>query len=269
MLVQTLRSIVFYVVFFIITAVIATSVGLMSKITPNRKDLGLKLGLFWGSSTLFALRWIVGVRTEVTGTENIPAGACIFGSKHQSDWDIYALLPYAQNPAYVAKQELLNIPVFGWAAAWINTIGVDRKRGKEAFSHMLEQAKDRLAEGCRVIIYPEGTRRKPFAEPAYKSGLSRLYVALDAPVVPVALTSGLYWPRNSLVLWPGTARAHFLPAIPAGLSQEEFQEQLILSIETKTNEMLLEDAEKGLSRPINAEMRANIKRMKALRDTAQ
>jgi len=82
-------------------------------------------------------------------------------------------------------------------------------------------------------------------------------------VVPVALTSGLYWGRNSLVLWPGTARAKFLPPIMPGLPAGEFLATLTSAIETETNRMVLEDAREGLARPISPRLREALTRLEA------
>lgn len=263
MIVQAIRSTVFYIVFFLHTAVLAIIVGLMSKLTPNATKLGWALVQYWSNGILFFLRWIVGIRTEVTGAENIPEGGCIIGSKHQSDWDIFALLPDAQKPSFIAKKELLDIPLFGWSARWFHTISVDRKKGKDALPAMMAEAQEAIAKGCRVVIFPEGTRRAPLEEPSYRSGIVKMYTALNVPVVPVALTSGFYWSRNALVLWPGTARAEFLPPIQPGLAPAEFQRQLVAAIETRTNQMALEDVRKGLSRPITPRLRARIAALEA------
>ncbi|MCD7061293.1 lysophospholipid acyltransferase family protein [Pelagibacterium xiamenense] len=258
MIVQAIRSTLFYIVFFVHTIPLAIIVGLMAKLTPGLKAQGWAIGQYWVHANLFFLRWIVGIRTEVTGGENIPEGGCIIAAKHQSDWDIYALVPQTSQPAFIAKKELLDIPLFGWAARWINTIPVDRKKGKDALPDMMATAADSLERGCQVIIFPEGTRRPALAEPAYRSGVTKMYAALDVPVVPVALTSGLYWGRNSLVLWPGTARAHILPAIMPGLPPAEFQKLLIETIERETERMVLEDVHKGIARPISPRLRHRI-----------
>lgn len=267
MIVQALRSAAFYAVFFLHTIPLAILVGLMAKLTPGWRPAGWRIAQYWNSANLFFLRWIVGIRTKVTGAENIPAGGCIIGSKHQSDWDIFAILPHVGDPAFIAKKELLDIPLFGWAARWINTIPVDRKKGKDALPEMMEHARGALARGCRVIIFPEGTRRAPLDVPAYRSGIARMYAALDVPVVPVALTSGLYWGRNSLILWPGTARAKFLEPILPGLAPDVFLETLIARIEAETDAMVLEDARKGLARPISPRLRARLDALEAAERT--
>lgn len=263
MIVQAIRSTVFYIVFFVHTAVLAIIVGLMAKLTPNATKAGWALVQYWSNGILFFLRWIVGIKTEVTGAENIPEGGCIIGSKHQSDWDIFALLPDAKKPAFIAKKELLDIPLFGWSARWFYTISVDRKKGKDALPAMMREAEQAIAQECRVIIFPEGTRRAPLEDPAYRSGIAKMYAALDVPVVPVALTSGFYWGRNALVLWPGTARAEFLPPIMPGLAPDAFLRQLVDAIETRSNQMALEDVRKGLSRPISPRLRARIAALEA------
>lgn len=263
MIVQAIRSAVFYALYFLHTMPLAIVMGLMAKIAPQLKPIGRGIAQYWGDSNLFFLRWVVGIRTVVTGQENIPQEGCIIGAKHQSDWDIFAILPYVDEPAFIAKKELLDIPFFGWCARWINTVPVDRKKGKEAMPLMLEHARGSVAQGHKVIIFPEGTRRAPLDVPAYRSGIVKLYMALNVPVVPVALTSGLYWGRNSPVLWPGTARAKFLEPIPPGLPAEEFQRTLIDRIETETNKMILEDVRKGLARPISPRLRARLAEVEA------
>lgn len=263
MVVQAIRSAVFYLLFFVHTFILAVILGLMAKLTPGLKSAGWAIAQYWNGSNLFLLRWVVGIRTVVTGAENIPAGGCIIGAKHQSDWDIFAILPHVGHPAFIAKKELLDIPLFGWAARWIDTISVDRKKGKDALPAMMEEARGAIERGCRVIIFPEGTRRAPLDVPSYRSGIVRMYLALDVPVVPVALTSGLYWGRNSPILWPGTARAKFLEPIMPGLTGEEFLKTLIERIETETDAMVLEDARKGLARPISPRLRARISELEA------
>ena len=66
----------------------------------------------------------------------------------------------------------------------------------------------------QLIIYPEGTRRAPGDEPAYKYGIVEIYAQLGVPVVPVAHVAGLYWPRRKFLRYPGTIKARFLPPIP-------------------------------------------------------
>ncbi len=250
MVLQALRSLVFYALFLGQTVILALILGTYALFVRHRTIFGWRIGQYWGNSNLFFLRWIVGVRTRVTGGENMPAGPCIIASKHQSDWDIFAILPFTTRPAFIAKKELMRIPFFGWAASSIDTIEIDRSLGAEAIPRMLQSARAALDRGCQIVIFPEGTRKQPLAPPDYRQGIVRMYEALNVPVVPVALNSGLCWSRNSLILWPGTATARFLPPIPPGLPPEVFRARLIAAIEDNTNDLIRKAVEDGLSRPI-------------------
>jgi 1-acyl-sn-glycerol-3-phosphate acyltransferase len=258
---QALRSLLFYVVFYVQTAVLAIMVAITG--LWGRTRIGWALALYWVHSNLFFLRWLAGIRTDVQGTENIPDGPCIIASKHMSDWDIFALLPGARRPAFIAKKELMDIPFFGRAARAFDTIRLDRSQGGDAIPMMLDDARAALSRGARIIIFPEGTRKAPLDQHDYKYGIVRLYQGLNVPVVPAAVNSGLFWGRHSPLLWRGTARARFLPAIPPGLPPEEFRARLIAAIEGETNTLLLQAYEEGLARPIPDDMFEKFEALKA------
>ncbi|MEO6013464.1 MAG: lysophospholipid acyltransferase family protein, partial [Devosia sp.] len=240
-IVQAVRTALFYLLFLGQTVLLAIIVGLIAIIWRRKTAVSWAIAQYWRNSNVWLLRWVVGVKTAVTGGETIPPGPCIIAAKHQSDWDIFALLPFTDDkPAFIAKRELIDLPFFGWAAKSIDTISIDRKLGAEAIPLMLRDAKAAVARGCRIVIYPEGTRKAPLADPDYRQGITRLYEALNVPVIPVALDSGLYWGRNSLMIWPGTARAKFLRPILPGLSATAFASELKSVIETETTRMIAE-----------------------------
>lgn len=262
MIVQALRSLVFYAFFWVQTVPLAIAVGL-SAMVWGRTRFGWETALYWVRSNLFVLRWAAGIRTVVEGVENIPEGPCILASKHMSDWDIFAILPHTRRPAFIAKRELMDLPFFGQAARSFDTIRVDRSQRGEAIPLMLSDARRAKALGCRIVIFPEGTRKAPGAPPDYRQGVVRLYRDLDLPVVPVALNSGLFWGRNNLILWPGTARLRFLPAIPPGLDAESFMARLVRTIEAETGRLLLEAWDAGLRRPVPAALRERLEAIRA------
>ena len=254
---QAIRSLLFYAFFYGQTVPLAIVIGI-SAILRGRTRFGWALALYWIHSNIAALRLLAGIRTDVEGAENIPPGPCIIASKHMSDWDIFALLPGARKPAFIAKKELMDIPFFGQAARAFDTIRIDRSKGGDAVPAMLADARAALDRGARIIIFPEGTRKAPLDPHDYRYGIVRLYEGLNVPVVPVALNSGLFWGRNSPMLWPGTARARFLPAIPPGLPVEEFRARLIGAIEGETNRLILAAYESGLGRPLSPELRSRL-----------
>ncbi len=261
LIVRAIRSLLFYAFFYVQTVPLAIIVGL-SAIIAGRTAFGWALARYWIHSNTVALRILAGIRTDVAGKENIPDGPCIIASKHMSDWDIFAILPGAGRPGFIAKKELMDIPFFGKAAMAFDTIRIDRSQGGDAIPLMLSDAKGALERGARIIIFPEGTRKAPLQPHDYRYGVVRLYEGLNVPVVPVALNSGLFWGRNSLLLRPGTARARFLPAIPPGLPAEDFRARLTEAIETETNRLIRRADDEGLAEPVAPELRAKLDQLK-------
>ncbi|MBE7245660.1 MAG: 1-acyl-sn-glycerol-3-phosphate acyltransferase, partial [Actinomycetospora chiangmaiensis] len=130
------------------------------------------------------------------------------------------------------------IPLIGWYLSRSGMVAIDRSKGTRAMSLMNAAAGEAIRQGRRLIIFPEGTRRPVGAPPAYKQGLSHLYTALQVPCVPVALNTGLFWSRNSLLRRPGTAVIEFLPPIPPGLPRQEFQALAQERLETASNALV-------------------------------
>ncbi len=263
-LIQAVRTALFYFLFIGQTALVAITIGTIALIS-GRTPLSWGLAVYWCRSSLALLRAITGVRTQVSGSEHIPPGGCIIAAKHQSDWDVFAIFPYTGRPAYIVKKELMNIPFFGWAARSLDCIEVDRKRGAEAIPLMMAQARAAVGRGCRIVIFPEGTRKAPLAKADYRQGIARLYAELNVPVVPVALNSGLFWGRNSLVIWPGTAKAKFLPPIEAGLPPDVFIQRLKKAIETDSDGLIIDAVEQGIARPMDEEFRNKLEARKVER----
>ena len=258
---QALRTAIFYIPYMGQTVVLAVFLGLYVSFVPNPKAFAWRLASYWYKANITLLRRIAGIRTVIEGAENIPAGPLIFASKHQSNWDVFAILAYCDDqPAFIAKRELIDIPFFGWAAKAVNTIPIDRKLGMEAIPRMLDDARAALNRGCRIIIFPEGTRKVPLADPDYRQGIVRMYEALKVPVVPVALNSGLFWGRHA-VMWPGTARAKFLPAILPGLPPAEFAARLKAAIETESTRLVANAVATEPTRPYDARFRARLASM--------
>jgi 1-acyl-sn-glycerol-3-phosphate acyltransferase len=186
------------------------------------------------------LRWIARVRMEVRGLERLPAGGYMVASKHQSAWDTIAPMAFLPDPAVILKKELMNIPLYGQFARKLGMIPVRRDRGAVALREMARDARKRADAGRQIFIFPEGTRRAPGAEPAYKPGVVMLYEALDSSCVPLAVNSGLYWPRRAWRLNPGTVIMEFLEPIPPGLSRDEFRRRLVEATECATARLVRE-----------------------------
>ena len=238
------RSLIFYVVFYVNTAVFLV-VGSPLLLGPRRWAM---VGLAaHAHASMWWMRVICGTRVEVRGRENLPEGAAIIASKHQSAWDTFGLIPLTRDPAMIMKQELLSLPLYGWFSRKFEMIPVRRYLGPTALRQMAREAAKRAGQGRDIVIFPEGTRRPPGAPPDYRPGIVLLYQALGIPCVPVALNSGYFWPRHSIMRQPGTIIVEFLPAIPPGLPRAEFMALLQDRIETATARLFpQEEANRGV-----------------------
>jgi len=192
------------------------------------------LARVWSRATFFGLRVIAGIAWEIRGTP--PAAPVLVASKHMSMWDTLALWLALPAPAIVLKRELLYIPFYGWFLWRGAAIPIDRSAGAGALRKMRARAKAALAGGRQVLIFPEGTRKRPGAAPDYKPGVAALYGQLDVPCIPVALNSGVFW--RGFTKKPGTIVLEFLPAIPPGLARAAFMRRLEDEIETATARLL-------------------------------
>src|SRR5690348_4672428 len=194
----------------------------------------------WGRTNLVLLRVVAGIDYEIRGREKIPKGPLIVASKHQSAWETFALLPLLENPLFILKHELQWIPVFGWLTMKGRMVPVRRGGGSQSLADMVERARKELADNRQLIIFPEGTRRPAGAEPRYKVGVMLLYAAEGVPCVPIALNSGLFWPRRSLRRIPGTVVAEVLDPIEPGMDKDIFFARLQNEIVTATARLIAE-----------------------------
>lgn len=192
----------------------------------------------YARTSLLLLRVVCGIKVEWRGIENIPRGACIIACKHQSAWETFALYAVLRDPAYILKRELMWIPLFGWYTWKAGLIPVNREAGLAALSRMTTRARQELARARQVVIFPEGTRRPPGAEPVYKPGIAYLYSKADVTCVPLALNSGLFWPRRTFMRYPGTLVVEFLDPLPPGLSRDEFLTRVRTGIEEATDRVV-------------------------------
>jgi 1-acyl-sn-glycerol-3-phosphate acyltransferase len=225
------RSVIFNVLFYL--NLIAHLIAAIPTLAMTRHAV-IAVAKNWAHTSTWLLRTICGVKIEFVGREKIPAGPLIVASKHQSLLETFALLPLFADPAFIVKRELMWIPFFGWYIWKAGMIPVNRGARSQALNAMTERARTELGKGRQLIIFPEGTRRAPGAEPAYKYGVVQLYAAIGVPCLPVALNSGVAWRRRSFRRYPGTVRIEILDPIPPGLDKRVFFERLKGEIEETT-----------------------------------
>ena len=208
-----------------------------SFILPRQAALsGMKA---WAWCARFGLRWICGVRTEFRGLENLPEGACLVASKHQSMYDTIMPFLFLRDATFILKRELMFYPIFGWYAWKSEMIPIDRGGSTKTLRKMMKRARKETQRGRQVLIFPEGTRRLPGEPPAYKTGVYALYNELKTvPCAPVALVTGHCWPRKGIRRRPGTIIFEVQPPIEPGLSRKDFMSRLENAIEPASNRLL-------------------------------
>ncbi len=199
-----LRSAIFFFWFALVSAAICI-VFLPALILPRKVTVWMSRR--WSALNFWGLRVIAGVTYEVRGTR--PANGVLVAAKHMSMWDTMALYLVLDDPAVVLKRGLQFIPFYGWYITKAGSIAIDRSGKGSAVRKMLAaKARRALAQGRSILIFPEGTRKKPDAPPDYKPGVAALYNQLGVACVPVALSSGLFW--TGFIKRPG----NIVPRIP-------------------------------------------------------
>lgn len=188
----------------------------------------------WVRATVCLLRTVVGLDWRIEGLERMPAGRVLVACKHQSAWETIAVHLFCPDPAIVLKKELLKLPVFGWYLRRVGMVPIDRSAGASALKLMVASALERSGEGRPVVIFPQGTRVAPGTSHPYHPGVYAIYKALNVPVVPIALNSGLYWARESFMKYPGTVEVRVLDPIEPGLDRKIFMARLEQAIERET-----------------------------------
>jgi len=194
----------------------------------------------WARGVMAMLRVVAGIDIDIRGRENLPHGAFVLAAKHQSAWETMIWHIIVNDPAIVMKKELLSIPLYGWFSTKAGMIPVDRKAGAKALRRMMRAADAAAAMGRPIIIFPEGTRATPDQGLPYQPGTMAFYRHLKLPVIPVALNSGLFWPKDTFIKQPGTIVLEFLAPIAPGLAKADFNSALKSRIEAATTRLVSE-----------------------------
>lgn len=230
-----LRSALFFLSFWIWSAVM--NIGFLPMLAFNKIWI-VRGQTAWTKGTVFLLHYICGLELEIRGREFMPKGAGLIACKHQSVFETMIFHMITKDPAVIMKKELLKIPIYGWYCKKTKMITVDRKGKAAALKAMIAQAKTALSEQRPIIIFPEGTRSGVDETLDYQPGIAALYSQLGVPVHPVALNTGLFWPRKSFICRPGKMVIEFLPPIEAGLKRREFMSELQERIENKSRKLV-------------------------------
>ena len=227
------RSLICNILFFSTLAIMSVfSVFLL----PFPKQIMIKYWHLLAYILSVISEYIAGIKVNLTGVENTKKN-CIFASRHESLWETMYLITVIDDPIFVLKKELINIPFFGAMLKKVGSISIDRSQGGAALIKMAKQVNSAIKEGRSVIIFPEGTRKSPGSKVEIKKGIAMLYRTTKCGVVPVALNSGKFWPKYGFIRHPGTVQVKFLDVIEPGLSIEEFTKLLDTRLNSAMDEI--------------------------------
>ena len=235
-----LRSLVYFTAMVITVVLFGLAIALLGKFLPS--DVSDRMATRWGLVNLWLQKWICGLDFQIDGMENLPTeGPAIVMSKHQSTWETIALRGFLRHDqSWVLKQELMKLPIFGWALRCVKSIPIDRSAGRRAVMKVVAEGKARLAEGRCVIIFPEGTRTAPGSRRKYGLGGGILAERSAEKVFPIAHNAGVFWRRRGVKKYPGKIRVVIGPAIESeGRKASEIVQDVEEWIEARQAELPL------------------------------
>ena len=234
---QLLASLVFTVFLFLWTFCFAIFFVLACLFLPFPKRF--VLARLWGLVLLRALKWTCRLDYRVEGRENLPEGNHIALWKHSSSWETIAMAVVFPRQVWVLKRELLWVPMVGWGIRQLHAIAIDRKSGHSAVGQVIEQGRQRLAEGDWIMIFPEGTRMPLGQTRRYGVSGSLLASECGRLIVPVAHNAGWFWPRRGLMKRKGTIRLIIgPPVVAAGRDVREVNNEVQQWIEATVSRLL-------------------------------
>lgn len=208
---QWFLSFVFTTLLFVDTFLWAVAVLLSA---PFGLDALHATARSWARVHLWLLRVMCGLDYTVEGAENIPReGAHISYWKHSSTWETLAQMLVLPPQSWVLKREIMWIPLIGWATACLKPIAINRAAGHRAVNQVVEQGRQRLAEGLWILLFPEGTRVAPGQTRKYGLSGALLASQTGAKLLPIAHNAGDFWPRRGLLKRRGTIRVVIGPPI--------------------------------------------------------
>jgi 1-acyl-sn-glycerol-3-phosphate acyltransferase len=181
-------------VIFVVTVPAALLIILLGPFDRNGK-YAQKITSWWTKMILT----VGGVVLNVKGLNQIdPQRQYVFMVNHQSNIDIPVLIRSLSGLRlrWIAKRELLWIPLFGWAMWAAKHITVDRSDRFDALGS-LKKANERMKDGVSLVIFPEGTRSTEGELLPFKRGGFLLAVKTGTPIVPVTINgSGAILPKG-------------------------------------------------------------------------
>lgn len=222
-LLAALRSLAFYVLFYGGSTLLVSASALA--VTARPAWLA-EIVRRWGAWHLWCVEKVLGIEVVLEGA--LPEGPVLIAVKHEAFFEAIDTPRLFTHPAVFAKQELFRIPGWGYSALVYGLIPVAREEGAKTLRQMIATAKERVAAGRPLVIFPEGTRVAVGTRPPLQAGFAGLYKLLRLPVVPIAVDSGRLY--QQVIKRPGRITYKVGETIPAGLPREDIEAQVHAAI---------------------------------------
>ncbi len=229
----SLRSSLYFITMIASITLFGLAIATIGLLLPlSARD---RMAAAWGSTNLWLMKMICGLKYRIHGKENLPQHAAIIMCKHQSTWETISLKSIVRpQQSWILKQELMRLPVFGWALAAIPNIPIDRSAGRKAVKQIVERGMQLLEQDRTIIVFPEGTRTAPGEKRKYGIGGGMLAEKSGYPVIPIAHNAGVFWRRRGLKKYPGTIDVVVGEAFdPKGMKASEITSRVENWIETE------------------------------------
>jgi 1-acyl-sn-glycerol-3-phosphate acyltransferase len=222
---QFIKSLTFNI-FLYSGIVLVFILAIPTLILPNK--FTLYFGKFLAYYIIFLLKILLNTKVIFHGLENLKKVEKFFiASAHQSMFETFALQSPINFPIFILKKELLRIPLFGWYLKKIGSIEITREKTTKENLNFFDKIKSSIEKTNRpLLIFPQGTRVRCGERVPFKKGIGRIYDSLNLPCIPVALNSGMIWPKNSFMKYNGNIHISFLEPIMPGKDKTDFIKEI-------------------------------------------
>ncbi len=173
--------------FFMLICMLCFFLLMLGKLILPRKAYRPVVGVFtrfWGRTTVLS----TGSKVTVSGSEHLPEHDRVcFVSNHQGMFDIPLVLGFVgKSSGFIAKKELLKVPVLSWWMREMHCAFIDRGSARKAIESFAKSA-EVIKAGNPMVIFPEGTRSRGDEMRAFRAGSFKLPVMAGATIVPLAI----------------------------------------------------------------------------------